>query len=55
MQRRTDRLTAILIDAICNNRPSHSVRDLAGTFAENKVPLNVAVRVLTRPNSRRRS
>jgi hypothetical protein len=53
MKRRTDRLTAILIDAIQTNRPFHSTQAVARTFAENLIPLEVALRVLTRPWDRR--
>ena len=53
MKRRTDRLTAILIDAIQMNRPLHGIQAVARAFADNHVPLEVALRVLTRPWDRR--
>jgi hypothetical protein len=53
MKRRTDRLTAILIDAIQMNRPFHRIQAVARAFAENRIPIDVALRVLTRPWDRR--
>jgi RNase P/RNase MRP subunit p30 len=53
MKRRMDRLTAILIDAIQTNRPFHSTQTVARAFAKHHVPLEVALRVLTRPWDRR--
>lgn len=53
MKRRTDRLTAILIHAIQTNRPLYSTQAIARAFADNRIPIDVALRVLTRPWDRR--
>jgi hypothetical protein len=44
---------AITIEAVLNNRPSHDVQQLARVFAERNIPLDVALRVLTRPWEKR--
>jgi len=53
MNQRVNRLTAVLIDAILNNRAMQSPGAIARVLAENKVPLDVALRVITRPWERR--
>jgi hypothetical protein len=53
MKNRLDRLSAILIDAILINRPFESIQTIARALAHNGVPLEVAIRVLTRPWERR--
>jgi len=53
MKNRLDRLSAILIDAILINRPFESIQTIALALAHNDVPLEVAIRVLTRPWERR--
>jgi hypothetical protein len=58
MNKRLDRLTAILIDAILNTmvdqQAQRSILAAAGVLAKNDVPLPVALRVLTRPWESRR-
>jgi hypothetical protein len=53
MKTRIDRLTAITIEAVLNNGPSRNIQELALVFAERKIALDVALRVLTRPWERR--
>lgn len=53
MNRRTDRVTALLVDAIVNVSASHGRVIAARSFAEAGVPLHIALRVLTRPWERR--
>ena len=54
MHTRTDRLSAILIDAVVRNYRSQGVRCAADALARNGIALEVALRVLTRPWQRRR-
>jgi hypothetical protein len=49
MNKRLDRLTAILIDTVVENQAQRSIAGAAGILAKNDVPLVVALRVLTRP------
>ena len=53
MKNRLDRLSAILIDAILINRPFESIQTIARALAHNGIPVEVAIRVLTRPWERR--
>ena len=53
MKNRLDRLSAILINAILTNRPFENIQTIARALAHNNVPLEVAIRVLTRPWERR--
>lgn len=53
MNKRLDRLSAVLIDAVLNNWEAQGTVSAARVMAENGVPLHVAVRVLTRPWERR--
>ena len=53
MKSRLDRLSAILIEAILVNRPFESIQTIARALAHNGIPLEVAMRVLTRPWERR--
>jgi hypothetical protein len=53
MKNRLDRLSAILIDAILTNRPFDSIQTIARALAHNGIPIEVAIRVLTRPWERR--
>jgi len=55
MKRRLDRLSAILIEAIVTNRPFHTTQLVARAFADNNIPIDIALRVITRPQERRRS
>lgn len=52
MDRRTDYKTALLIDAVIHDAAAHP-RPLARELAEQGVPLEVSLRVLTRPAERR--
>lgn len=53
MNRRTDRLTALLIDAAIHTAAMHGAVGAARMLAEKGVQLEVAMRVLTRPTERR--
>jgi hypothetical protein len=53
MKKRIDRLTAVLIDAVLNNLARQSTMEAARALAGNNVPIEVALRVLTRPHERR--
>ncbi|WP_312520338.1 hypothetical protein [Massilia sp.] len=53
MRTRIDRLNAILIDAVVSNHRTRGIRSAAETLARNRVSLEVALRVLTRPWQRR--
>jgi hypothetical protein len=53
MKNRLDRLSAILINAILTNRPFESIQTIARALAHHGIPLEVAIRVLTRPWERR--
>ncbi|HBF49931.1 MAG TPA: hypothetical protein DDX04_05640 [Massilia sp.] len=53
MHTRTDRLSAILIDAIVRNYRTQNIRLAADALARNGIALGVALRVLTRPWMRR--
>jgi hypothetical protein len=53
MNRRTDRRTALLIDAAIHAAAVHGAVGAARELAERGVPLEVAMRVLTRPSERR--
>lgn len=54
MKRRLDRLSAILIEAILTNRASYATQAVARAFADNNIPIDIALRVITRPQARRR-
>lgn len=53
MNRRTDRVTALVVDAIVNVSVSHGHATAARALAEAGVPLHLTLRVLTRPRERR--
>jgi hypothetical protein len=53
MTPRTDRKTALLIDAAINAAASHGCINAARELIEQGVPFDVAMRVLTRPTDRR--
>lgn len=53
MKSRLDRLSAILIEAVLVNRPFENIQTIARALAHNGIPLEVAIRVLTRPWERR--
>jgi hypothetical protein len=53
MDKRTDRRTAMMIDAALNARAAHSAASVARALFEAGVPIEIAVRVLTRPKDRR--
>lgn len=55
MKRRLDRLSAILIEAILTNRPFCATQLVARVFAHNNIPIDIALRVITRPEERRKS
>lgn len=55
MFNRMDRLTAILIDAVLRNYSSQNLAGAARALAAGKVPIRVALRVLTRPTLRRKA
>jgi hypothetical protein len=55
MNKRLDRLTAILIDTVVDNQAQRSIATAADILAKHKVPLTVALRVLTRPWECRRA
>jgi hypothetical protein len=52
--KRTDQVTALLVDAVINASVAEDTAYAARTLCENGVPFDVALRVLTRPWSRRR-
>jgi hypothetical protein len=49
MNKRLDRLTAILIDTVVDHHAQRGTPAAAAILAKNHVPLTVALRVLTRP------
>lgn len=51
--RRTDQVTALLVDAVINAGVAEGTGYAARTLHENGVPFDVALRVLTRPWHRR--
>ena len=53
MNARTDRVTALIVDAILNGVPQHGNASAARALAEAGVPFHVTLRVLTRPQERR--
>ena len=53
MKNRTDRVTALFIDAVINASEVQGVAKAARTLCNNGVPLDIALRVLTRPWQRR--
>jgi len=53
MERRTDYLTEIYIEAVINGLPSIGQRQAAIVLRELGVPVQIALRVLTRPDERR--
>jgi hypothetical protein len=53
MKMRINRLTAVLIDAVLENRAAHCTNSIARALLDNGVPVEVAVRVITRPWQRR--
>jgi hypothetical protein len=55
MHRRIDRLTQIYIDAVLNSVPSIGRLEAALLLRELGVPVETALRVLTRPHERRQS
>jgi len=55
MKRRLDRLSAILIEAILTNRPRYATQAVARVFAANNIPIDIALRVITRPQERRKA
>jgi hypothetical protein len=54
MDRRTDRLTQLYIDAIINGLAGTGHQTAAQALRELGIPLATALRVLTRPGERRR-
>jgi len=55
MDRRIDRCTQLYIDAVLNSVPSIGQRKAALVLRELGVPVEIALRVLTRPDERRHS
>jgi hypothetical protein len=53
MNRRNDRITAMFIDAVLDACGQHDIARAARLLREDGVPLDVALRVLTRPVQRR--
>jgi len=53
MNRRHDRISAMLIDAVLDAGREHGIARAARLLREDGVPLDVALRVLTRPAGRR--
>jgi len=53
MDRRSDYKTSLRIDAVINDVPTESRVGAARQLAELGVPLDIAMRVLTRPTERR--
>jgi hypothetical protein len=53
MERRTDRITALLVDAVLNGEAAHGIAHSARRLCEVGVPMHVAMRLLTRPGERR--
>lgn len=54
MDRRADRRTQCYIDAVINSLPSIGQREAALALRELGIPVCTALRVLTRPDARRR-
>jgi hypothetical protein len=54
MEKRKDRLTALLIDGALNSYAARERVDTARILCELGVPLETAIRLLTRPQERRR-
>jgi hypothetical protein len=50
---RADQVTALLVDAVISASAAEGTAYAARTLSENGVPFDVALRVLTRPASRR--
>lgn len=55
MDRRTDRLTQLYIDAVLNGLPSIGQREAAVVLRDLGVPVVTALRVLTRPQETRQA
>lgn len=55
MINRTDRTTALFIDAVIKMSAGRGTTEVACLLCGHGVPLEIAVRVLTRPQDRRRS
>ena len=53
MNRRRDRISALLIDAVLDASPQHGIARAARLLHEDGIPIEVALRVLTRPVQRR--
>ncbi|ALK97284.1 hypothetical protein AB595_11715 [Massilia sp. WF1] len=53
MEKRTDYKTALLIEAVIHETPATGMPAAARRLAEIGVPVDVALRVLTRPVERR--
>lgn len=53
MTNRTDRTTALFIDAVIKMSVGRGTTEVACLLYGNAVPLEIAVRVLTRPQDRR--
>ncbi len=53
MNKRIDRLSAVIVDAILNNQERQSTIGMARAMVENGIPLQVAIRVIARPWERR--
>jgi hypothetical protein len=53
MDRRIDRRTQVYIDAVLNSLPSIGQREAALVLRELGIPIETAVRVLTRPTDTR--
>jgi hypothetical protein len=54
MKNRTDHLTALLVDAVLYLGETRGTTELACILCGNGVPFDVALRVLTKPERRRR-
>jgi hypothetical protein len=54
MNRRTDNVTALLVEIVINLGETHGLSLAARLLAEDDVPLDLALRVLTNPSERRR-
>lgn len=53
MERRIDRVTALLVDAVLDGEAALGIAHSARRLCEIGVPMHVAVRVLARPIERR--
>jgi hypothetical protein len=54
MNRRTDSVTALIVEIVINLSETHGLPLAARLLAEGDVPFEIALRVLTNPSERRR-